>query len=348
MALHHACSTVAYGVFMPAQVVMRCACSVFFMLVLAASTARADQKASDSSTAAGPLDEDPAYQRAVEQGLHEYQLGNFSEAKAFFAQAHARSPNARTLRGLGMSAYELRDYVEAIGYFEQALETTQRPLTPAMRAEVVRLVGQARSFITRLTLTLQPPTAAVSMDAREVHPDASGVLLLDPGDHELTFTAPEREAVARSLRTDGGESLSMNITLAAPTEAPVAAATAPGPAPLTAATPAPTSSSLAPWFVIGAGAAVAIAGGVFLGIALNDKAQVEHPDTRDGGLPYYPNYASAEKRVFPFSVIGITGLSVGVASMVAGLVWKISDSGGRESSAQLEATPTGARFRARF
>jgi hypothetical protein len=209
-------------------------------------------------------------------------------------------------------------------------------------------LGQARSFITRLTLTLQPLTAAVSMDARQVHPDASGVLLLDPGDHEFTFSAPDHEAVTRSLRTDGGESLSMNITLPAPAEAATAPTTTPAPAPLTAAAPSPASSSLAPWFVIGGGAAVAIAGGVFLGIALSDKASVEHPDTRDGGLPYYPNYASAEKRVFPFSVIGITGLSVGVAAMIAGLVWKISDSGGRESGAQLEAMPTGARFRARF
>jgi hypothetical protein len=316
------------------------------VFTLAPDSARADQKPGRAQPPANALEDEPAYQRAVEQGLHEYQLGNFSEAKAFFARAHELSPNARTLRGLGMSAYELRDYVEAIAYFEQALDATERPLTPPMREEVVRLLGQARSFITRLTLSLRPSTTEVRVDARPVHPDAAGVILLDPGEHELLFAAPNRDSVTRNLRTDGGETLSMNIALPTPEQA--AAAATPLPVPLTAAAPAASSASPAPWFVIGSGAAVAIAGGVFLGVALSDKASVEHPETRDGGLPYYPNYSGAEKRVFPFSVIGITGLGLGVAGIIAGLVWKISASGARESAAQVETTPAGARFSARF
>jgi hypothetical protein len=321
-------------------------CTALSLLVLALAPGAARAEPTLAAEQPHPLEDDPAYQRAVEQALHEYQLGNFSEAKAFFAQAHALSPNARTLRGLGMSAYELRNYVDAIAYFEQALEASQRPLTPSMRTEVAQLLAQARSFITRLTLTLQPRTTEVRVDTRPVRPDASGVILLDPGEHELLFALPEREPITRNLRTDGGESLSMSVSFPAPQHAETPAA--PAPLPLTAAAPAGSSTSLAPWFVIGGGAAVAIAGGVFLGVALSDKASVEHPDARDGGLPYYPNYAGAEKRVFPFSVIGISGLGLGVASMIAGLLWKIGDAGERAPTARLQATPTGVRFSARF
>ena len=68
--------------------------------MLAASAARADQKASDTPATGGPLDEDPAYQRAVEQGLHEYQLGNFSEAKAFFAELGMELEGKTQIEGL--------------------------------------------------------------------------------------------------------------------------------------------------------------------------------------------------------------------------------------------------------
>jgi tetratricopeptide (TPR) repeat protein len=157
----------AQGSFMLRQLLTRSAANggsialALLVFTLAPDSARADQKPGRAQPPANALEDEPAYQRAVEQGLHEYQLGNFSEAKAFFARAHELSPNARTLRGLGMSAYELRDYVEAIAYFEQALDATERPLTPPMREEVVRLLGQARSFITRLTLSLRPSTTEV-------------------------------------------------------------------------------------------------------------------------------------------------------------------------------------------
>jgi tetratricopeptide (TPR) repeat protein len=39
-----------------------------------------------------------AYQSLVQNGLREYELGNFSEAKAFFQQAHQLSPNAYVAR----------------------------------------------------------------------------------------------------------------------------------------------------------------------------------------------------------------------------------------------------------
>ena len=49
----------------------------------------------------------------IGDAVAEYDAGHFQEARALFRQAHEKSPTARTLRGIGMCSFELRDYVEA-------------------------------------------------------------------------------------------------------------------------------------------------------------------------------------------------------------------------------------------
>jgi tetratricopeptide (TPR) repeat protein len=302
------------------------------------------------------------YQSVVQKGLHEYELGNFSEAKAFFLRAHTLSPNARTLRGLGMSSYELRNYVEAIDYFQKALDASERPLTAHMRGEVSQLLSQARSFVTRLTLTVQPANAQVHLDTREVSRDTDGNVLMDPGTHQLVVEAPDCESVTRAIRTDGNETLLLNISLrntreSLPVEGqpielePDLAPAVPQPSAPGTATETTTaqSSSLAPWIVVGASSVVAIAGGVLLAIALSNKHDVENAKGSAEQGPRYEDYRSKESSVLPLSVAGITALSVGIAGVTAGMVWKIA--GGRSderASARLSITPFGVSARGRF
>jgi hypothetical protein len=294
------------------------------------------------------------YQQLVQQGLREYGLGNFSEAKAFFAQAHALSPNARTLRGLGMSSYELRHYVEASGYFEQALDSAERPLTLQMRGEVSQLLRQARSFMTHVKVTLEPSTAELRVDTRPGVTDANGQLLLDPGTHELVAEAPNHEPVSRSIRTDGGEQLTLRLSLHAQndnkSDAPVAAETA-APSPSTASTTHHNDGSVGPWVLIGVSAAVAITGGVLLGLSAKDKSSVENPSHPDGMAPRWSDSLSAaQDRVLPLSIAGFAALGVGVAGLAAGVIWKVSSGGGgtESASAQLEVSPSGLRVKGHF
>jgi hypothetical protein len=304
------------------------------------------------------------YQDLVQKGLHEYDLGNFSEAKAFFTRAHALSPNARTLRGLGMSAYELRNYVEAIDYFQRALTASERPLTPQMRTEVSQLLSQARSFVTKLALAVQPAQARVRLDAREVVRDTEGNLLLDPGTHELVVEAPDYETITRNIRTDGGESLSLNLNLRSTREPPPAdaqpvqleptAVPAPGdaavdlPAPRSAPAPA-ADGSLAPWVVVGASGAVAVAGGVLLAVALSNKHAVENPSGNGADGPRYADYQGKADSVLPLSAAGIGALSLGLAGVAAGLIWKLSGEHADERpSARLHVSPGALSVDGRF
>lgn len=300
------------------------------------------------------------YQSLVQQALHEYQLGNFNEAKVFFGRAHALSPNARTLRGLGMSSYELRNYVEAIDYFQRSLSSNERPLTLQMHGELSQLLNQARSFVTRVRLRLVPNDAELRVDTRTIPREPDGSVLLDPGTHELTIEAPAHETVTRTIRTNGAETLSLNVTLRAqeqeqddttPTRA-VSLSVNEDKAAQGALEPqghGDGDAGVAPWILIGAGGAVAIAGGVMLAIALGNKYDVEHPQTQGAVQPVYADYKDKADSVFPLSVGGIAALSLGAASIACGLVWKFTASGRPEhASTQLQLGPGHVQLRMRF
>jgi tetratricopeptide (TPR) repeat protein len=296
------------------------------------------------------------YQSLVQKGLREYELGNFSEAKAFFQQAHQLSPNARTLRGLGMTSYEMRRYVEAIDYFKRSLAAEERALTPQMRGEVNQLLKQARSFVTKLNLTVTPADAQLRIDTREVARDQDGAILLDPGTHELVMEAPMHETVTRSIRSDGGEVLTLAITMRnteLTTAEPVAQDNTPPLQPFAAgsagqAAPVEAQSSLAPYVVIGVSTAVAVTGGILLAVALSNKAAVENPNPSTNGGPRYADYQGKADSVLPLSAAGITALSLGVVGAAAGLTWKLMSEGEQRPSAAVSVAPGGLSLRGTF
>ena len=61
------------------------------------------------------------YTSLLEEAVSEYDARRYEEARALFRKAHDISPNARTLRGIGMASFELREYVEALRALEGAL-----------------------------------------------------------------------------------------------------------------------------------------------------------------------------------------------------------------------------------
>ncbi|HKU39049.1 MAG TPA: hypothetical protein VJR89_12900 [Polyangiales bacterium] len=255
-------------------------------------------------------DEDPeAYKQLIRQAVDQYELDNFSEAKALFTEAHRVFPNARTLRGLGLCANSLRDYVGAIHYLEEALANRVRPLEPAMVNEAQAVIARARSFIGRVRVALDPPDATLMVDAWPVEHSA-GLIELNPGTHELAARAPGRQSATRLVRVEPGAELNVELALA--------------PLEVVAASPAvpaehPGGASIAPWIVVSVSGAVAIAGGVLLGIALNDVATVEDAEP----LAPWSELEKHYERSPELSAAGITMLSVGLAGVAAGITWHV-------------------------
>jgi tetratricopeptide (TPR) repeat protein len=148
--------------------------------------------------AQGPVP--PGYDEAVERGFQAFEAGNYDVAREQFGTAHALYPNARTLRALGKVAYELSLYHASIGYLEQALMSSERPLTAAQRSETEDLLVRVRSHLAPVTLAVQPPIASVLLDGQPIALPADGRLMLAIGDHLLELSAPGYRPERHPLR----------------------------------------------------------------------------------------------------------------------------------------------------
>lgn len=152
------------------------------------------------------------YAETIREALAEFDVGHFEESLALFRVAHALRPSARTLRGLGNCSFELRHYVDAVGYYQASLASTENPLTPEQRAEVEGLLGRARVFVGTYHLVVTPPEATVTVDGRAA---TSRELLLDIGDHSVSVAAPGRETRTVPVTVRGAEDETLTIELGA-------------------------------------------------------------------------------------------------------------------------------------
>jgi tetratricopeptide (TPR) repeat protein len=169
--------------------------------------------------------ESQEYQQAVRTALEEFDAGNFPEARAAFKRAHALSPNARTFRGLGFVAFELRNYIEAVEYLEEALDSREKPLDGEPRRSTEALLTRARSLLGTVRIEASPRFDTLLVDGLPRELADGRTLVLEVGDHVIELRAQGLNPERRELEISGGEQLSLAFTLR-PAEA---SATAPGP-----------------------------------------------------------------------------------------------------------------------
>lgn len=243
------------------------ACSLLLTQLSLPNLAAAQGRGSSSSSG-----EDAEYRSVVEEALQEYNRGNWEEAAALFERAHRLNPSARTLRGMGLTAYEARRYVDAIKYLSDALSETRRPLTQAQREEVSSTLERARRFVAHLRLRIGPAEAKVAINGQIVQPDSRGDVTTDPGLLDVEISADGYESALKRVRLTAGGDEELNVQLSRTrAEAPAAAqvtSSVPQPAPQAATQAAPVDSSnpvgTLKWVVGGLAVAGLITGGVFV------------------------------------------------------------------------------------
>jgi hypothetical protein len=301
----------------------------------------------------------PGYQTLVEQALSESAAGRWEEARAAFRKAHALYPNARTLRGIGMVAFEIRDYVDAVRHLELALLEPRRALDETQRREVVALLDQARGLVARYVTSGLPADAEIAIDGRPTRPEANGIVLVSLGEHRIQVKSGTRSADSR-VTVRGGEYGALPIVLEEPRAepAPIPAATAGAKpetdpttlsdvnresSPPTAATTAPNASeaehggvALGPLIATLAGAAVAVVGVVVLLSGLHDVSTVEN--ARDG--TEWSDLKAANSRAPIKTGLGSGLVALGGAVTVAGVIWFAVD-----GSTSTERAPAGDQAR---
>src|SRR5262245_43644531 len=98
--------------------------------------------------AEAPAEPDPAgYREAISEGIRAYREHRLQAARSEFSHAHTLLPSARTLRALGMVAFELRDYVACVSFLEGALAADVRPLDGPMQERAKELLASAREHV---------------------------------------------------------------------------------------------------------------------------------------------------------------------------------------------------------
>ena len=154
------------------------------------------------------------YNALVDEATSEFEARRYEEARALFKRAHEISPNARTLRGIGMSSFELREYVEALRALQAALVNKRKPLTSNQRQEVQGMVDRARSAVGRYVVTLSPREAQLKVDGAVAVLEDDGSLLLSLGRHLLSAEAPGKAPAHREINIIGGERQELAFMLA--------------------------------------------------------------------------------------------------------------------------------------
>lgn len=166
-------------------------------------------------------DPDAAYDRAVEAGLEAFSRENWPAARAAFTEAHALRPSARTLRGIGLTAYYQGDCVGAVSNLEAALQDTRNPLTEQQRAEAEHVSQACAERVARLTVRVTPPDAAISLNGTPVR--TARRLVLDPGTRSLVARRNGHETHTEELTLQAGQSRELDLVLAPlPIAAPAA------------------------------------------------------------------------------------------------------------------------------
>lgn len=224
--------------------------------------------------------EPPTYRAVVDEAKREYDRGNFSESRALFAKAITLYPNAKALRGKGMTEFELRNYGDCVASLEQALSSTVRPLDGELRSETERLLDRARSFVARVQIAVDPGAAAVLIDGVPIQLNSTRTLVVESGPHTFEFRADgyaPRKVVKKFI---GGEEETVNIVLPRD-NAPRASMPLPvGPLPIV---PSDDRRPLYknPWLWGGVAVVAAIATGMAVGMSHGGSGGTTPPPVKD-------------------------------------------------------------------
>jgi tetratricopeptide (TPR) repeat protein len=257
---------------------------------------------------------DPAgYQHLVSEAVSEYNQGNWAEARALFEQAHALSPNARTERGIGLTAFELRDYVDAITQLQTAIDDERNPLSAEQRAQASEIVARAQRYVGTVHIDLAPQSAQLLLNGRLVD---KCEFVLNVGDYDLAAKAPGYADASLKLNVEGGKTSTVRLELV-PMSAGNDTQPVPGGATDRATTSAPgTTQRILGWTAVGVGA-VALTLGIVFEIQRSSKVS-----DRDAICPSGKDCSAADQRTIDdLTGQAKTASTVGIVGLVSGIVF---------------------------
>ncbi|MFI5309189.1 MAG: hypothetical protein ACHQ53_17670 [Polyangiales bacterium] len=308
-------------------VLLGCVGLVTGLVARVEAQAQAQAPSAEPPPAAAAPAQTSEYDDLVLRALAAYDAGHWDEARRLFERAHGIDPTARTLRTIGMAAFNQRDFVAALQNLEAALLDPRKPLTDEQREHVQGLIDSANREVGRFRLHLQPSTASLTVDGKSPTLVGKDELVLLPGRHELRASAEGYAPYTRSLDVQAQDRAPLELSLEAgvganasdamPKAAPLAPETPEHPPAAAEATKEGSGHTLLGVSVLSLGAAGLIVSGVTLGLALHDKSEL------DGQCPErrcpYSEHATLDRYNAMRLVSGLT-LGAGLVATVSGLI----------------------------
>jgi len=196
--------------------------SALILLVasLSAPRALAQQPVDDPAQVAAATTNTPTsapdYEVALAEALSAHTRGEYEQARIFMERAHSLEPSARTLRGLGIIAFAQGRHLQAIDYFDAALQSSVKALPADLRAGVEELRSHCWGQLGRFRLQIDPVRSALLVDGKKAAFYAPDVIALTPGQHLLVVDAADRARFAMPLQVAPGDDRTLQIVLAAP------------------------------------------------------------------------------------------------------------------------------------
>ncbi len=309
--------------------------------MLVASVAAAQSSASVPAPRAQTSDQGVEYRQLIEEALVEFAASRWHEARSLFELAHRLRASARTLRGLGLTSFEQGQYVRAAGELRAALEHHDNPLTEKQRAEVQGALAKAKRFIGVVQVEIVPADAELFVDGV---PSSSRTLELDIGEHALQVRANDHDPARQSVNVEGGGryAVRFELTPQRPSRPQLGLSQAPPDRHAPTQASGPTALQ---WTALCASGAVAVGGGVLLGLAAAAKHEVEAaPDGTD-----LADVQGAKQRAPVYGMVGGVLLGTGLAGAAASVVWMlVSPASTARERPQLSVSGTTLQLHASF
>lgn len=135
----------------------------------------------------------------------------FDEARALFTQADEVASSARARAGIGLAAFGAGDDIGAYVALTSALAERRSPLRGDARVRATAVREHVTGSIGRVRLNAQRRDAEITVDG-EAATIVNGVILVRPGDHRITVSAPGFELASHETEVSAGGEVRVRIT----------------------------------------------------------------------------------------------------------------------------------------
>lgn len=189
------------------------------LAVLATVTpADARPKPAGDSSPPAPKEKQTDADRYFKSGVALYKENKFAEALAEFERAYEIQPHPLVLYNIAVCHRELSHYQDSVKFYKRFV-TEGKGQVPAARLTAAQTeLDDVLARIARLTVTVTPDGATLSVDGAELGTLVEMPLILAPGEHRIVAHAEGRLDAVRVIRVASGDELTVELmTVEVPT-----------------------------------------------------------------------------------------------------------------------------------